>query len=215
MELAEKIDPRHTALVVVDVQNDFSHPQGAYSGRAEVDRTAIAEMLPRLAGLIEHARRLGVPTIYTAQIFDDWTISPVIRERRARRGPNFKGTTRRGEWGAEFYEGFEPDPARYDEYVVVKHRPSAFIDTDLDLVLRSRQIKTLVITGIATNVCVESTARDGAMKDYFVVMVDDCCGSDHRHLHDATLETFSRHFGDVARSTDVIAAWSQVSAATG
>ncbi len=212
MDFVEKVSPSRAALVVVDLQNDFAAPNGAYSGSGEVDRTPIVEMLPRLRNLIEQARRIGLPTIYTAQVFDDWTVSDVIRERRARRGPNWKGTTRRGEWGADFYEGFAPDPSQYDECVVEKHRASAFIDTDLDLMLRSRNIRTLLMTGIATNVCVESTARDGAMKDYFVVMIDDCCATGHRHLHEATLETFRRHFGDVATSQELVDAWAHLAA---
>lgn len=86
-----------------------------------------------------------------------------------------------GELGAEFYE-VSPLP---EEIIVNKHRYSAFINTRLDSVLRSLRIETLIMTGVSTNVCVESTARDGFMLDYQIVMVQDACASYSRAAHDA------------------------------
>ncbi|MFC2018953.1 cysteine hydrolase family protein, partial [Chloroflexota bacterium] len=88
-----------------------------------------------------------------------------------------------------------------------KHRYSAFIDTDLDLILRSQGIKTVIMTGVATNVCVESTARDASMKDYYVVFVKDCAASFTMRDHNATLRTMGTLFGTVASSQEVMGAW--------
>ncbi len=92
--------------------------------------------------------------------------------------------------------------------MVKKHRYSAFVDTDLDLVLRSLGVKTLIMTGVATNVCVESTARDGCFHDYYVVFLSDCTATnDGPAAQEATLENMRRHFGVVASADEVVAAW--------
>ena len=93
------------------------------------------------------------------------------------------------------------------EFVVTKHRYSGFVGTELDLVLRSNDIRTVVMTGEATNVCVESTARDAFMRDYRVAFVSDCTASTVQAAHDATLFTMDRHFGTVLSGEDVIGAW--------
>ncbi len=95
------------------------------------------------------------------------------------------------------------------EPIVVKHRYSAFIDTDLDLILRSRGIQSLVMTGVATNVCVESTARDGYMRDYHIVFVDDCSACYDAAKHAATLRHITDHFGVVVQAADIIATWQE------
>jgi len=96
------------------------------------------------------------------------------------------------------------------ECIVTKHRYSGFINTDLDLILRAQGIQTLIMTGTATNVCVESTARDGFMLDYYIVFLGDCTGTGDRNLHEATLQNISGAFGVVCNSTDVSAHWATV-----
>jgi ureidoacrylate peracid hydrolase len=75
------------------------------------------------------------------------------------------------------------------------------------MVLRSNGIKTVIMTGEATNVCVETTARDAYMRDYFVAFVSDCTASGSQAAHDATLITIGRHFGTVLTSADILSAW--------
>jgi ureidoacrylate peracid hydrolase len=91
--------------------------------------------------------------------------------------------------------------------VVKKHRYSGFVDTDLDVILRSSGIRSLIMTGIATSGCVEATARDGFMKDYYIVLIDDCCGSYSKDLHDGTLQNIRDAYGAVASGEDVVAVW--------
>ncbi len=99
-------------------------------------------------------------------------------------------------WGAEFYR---VSPLR-NEFVVTKHRFSGFFGTDLDLVLRSRGIETLLLCGVATNVCVETTVRDAFNLDYNVILVEDCCGPFALDEHAATLTNISKYFGIVSDS---------------
>jgi ureidoacrylate peracid hydrolase len=110
-----------------------------------------------------------------------------------------------GTWGAEFYHGIRPGPG---EIVITKHRYGGFTGTDLEIILGSLGAKTLVLTGVATNVCVESTAREGFMLDYDIVVVSDCCATVGRELHEGTLENIRLNFGRVASADEVVAAWS-------
>jgi ureidoacrylate peracid hydrolase len=95
------------------------------------------------------------------------------------------------------------------EVIVRKHRYSGFINTDLDLILRSRGVRSLIMTGVATSVCVDSTARDGFMRDYHVVYVEDCMSNalPTDELHRATLDIARRFFGLVVTSQEIMAIW--------
>ena len=206
--LAEKVDAASAAVIVVDMQNDFCHPEGASArnGRS----TAMAEaMAPNLQRLLGHARGAGVPVVFVRNAQTEHTMSEVQREHRLRRGSEVPVCVE-GTWGVEFY-GVAPEPG---EAVVTKHRYSAFIGTDLDLILRSKGIKSLIITGVATNVCVESTARDAYMMDYYVVFMGDCSAcSAGPEAHAATLANIERTFGVVASVDELIACWDKVAAA--
>ena len=114
-----------------------------------------------------------------------------------------------GSWGAEFYK-IEPLPG---ERIVKKHRYSAFAGTELGEVLQEKGIKSLILTGVTTNVCVESTARDAFMRDYYVVFLKDCTATYNREIHESTLRNIDRHFGVVAGSGDVVAIWRKGKAA--
>jgi ureidoacrylate peracid hydrolase len=203
--LVEKVHPRNAAVIVVDMQNDFCHPDGASArnGRS----TAMAEaMTPNLQRLVGQARRANVPVVFVRMSQTDHTLSEVQREHQARRGAEVPVCVE-GTWGVGFY-GVAPE---LDEAVVTKHRYSAFIGTDLDLILRSKGVKSLIITGVATNVCVESTARDGFMMDYYVVFMGDCTAcSSGPVTHQATLSNIERTFGVVATVDQVVAAWERV-----
>jgi len=201
--LEEKVDPKHAALVVVDVQNHFCHSEGflAKQGR---DLSHTHQMIPKLIRLISEARTNKLKIVFIRQTRSDWTMSPVSREQRRRIFPGAsENTLLEGSWAAKFYE-VTPQP---DECIVTKHRASAFVDTDLNLILRSRGIKSLIMTGVATNVCVESTARDGFMKDYYIVFVSDSTATEHIEDHEATLRNIHTFFGVVATSDEVINAW--------
>ena len=93
------------------------------------------------------------------------------------------------------------------DLVIEKHRHSAFVGTGLDQILRDRGIRTVVMAGVQTHVCVESTLRDASARGYYVVVARDCVGSFDRDLHDKTLRCVEMHFGDVVDSADLVARW--------
>jgi ureidoacrylate peracid hydrolase len=200
--LKERCDPRYAALIVVDVQNDFVSPEGSAGKRGD-DVGAAMAMIPNLTGLIDQARRVGLTIIYIRTTHSDWTDTASWVYRTSQKSG--LSTCREGSWGAEFYDGIAPLPT---ERVVIKHRYSAFINTDLNTVLKARGVQSVLVCGVATNVCVETTARDGYMYDYYVTMIDDCSAAYDAKLHMSTLENIRRHFGLVASSNQIIETWS-------
>ena len=208
--LDELIEPAHTALVVVDMQRDFCLPGGAFDQQG-MDISMYPDMIPRLARLLRSAREVG-----TTVIFIQMTVlagrrseSPAqirfnMRMHLQDRGPlKPLWYTIDGSQGQEIIP--ELAPAEGD-LAVRKYRSSAFWGTNLDMLLRSNGLKTLVMTGCTTEGCVESTARDALFNDYYVVMAEDCVASDDREQHEASL-LLMRHRFDVVASGDVISTW--------
>ncbi len=201
--LEEKVDRKNATLLVVDMQNDFCHRDGSLAKRGK-DMTATHQMMPRLKRLISEARQAKVPVIFIRQTLSELTTSQAGREMRLKRmSGGGELPLQEGSWGAEFFE-VAPEPG---ECVVTKHRYSAFAGTSLDLILRSMGIKTLIMTGVATNVCVETTARDGYMEGYYIVFLGDCAATHSIEEQEATLRNIEGYFGVVNTAEEVIAAW--------
>jgi ureidoacrylate peracid hydrolase len=200
--LPEKVDPEHTAVLVIDVQNDFFARGGTFD-RIGRDVSVVRRMMPPLHALLDGARQAGVPVIFIRYGLTEATESDVFLEQRSR-GRADQPICREGTWGAEFYE-VAPRP---EDPVVVKHRYSGFIGTDLTVILRAMGVRTLVMTGIASNGCVEATARDGFMHDYYIVFVDDCTASYSEELHRATLTNIEDAYGVVVTSGQLLSQWS-------
>jgi ureidoacrylate peracid hydrolase len=194
------LKPSRTALVIVDVQNDFCSPEGATakSGRSV---TACMEIIPRLNALLDGARASGVKVIFVKAIGTHATDSEAWSYRASDRAR--LGNCREGTWGAELYEVSPLD----GETVVVKHRNSGFYNTELDTILRAKRIDTVVVVGVATNISVEMTARDAVQHDYNLVLVDDCCGAFEQSAHDGTVSNIRSFYGVVASSDEVLRLW--------
>jgi ureidoacrylate peracid hydrolase len=206
--LEEKIDPQHTAVIVIDVQNHFCHPEGGLAKRG-TDISPILETVPRIAELIDAARAAGTLVVFVQLLHNEQNTSEARWEHWMRRGSVMGSEDlhcRPGTWGADFYV-VSP---REGEPVVVKHRYGGFIGTDLDMVLKSNGIQTIVITGFSSEACVESTARDGFMLDYYVVFVSDCTASARMDRHAVTLRNIEDNFGLVCASQDIRDIWAPV-----
>lgn len=209
--LEQKVDPAHAAVVTVDVQNDFFHNDG-YLGKLGAPMTLVQEMAPRLNQFLNAARQRGVRVLHVISWHDEQYASPVVTEQKLRHGHRMELNGRqlkdapyclRGTWGADFY-GID---ARPGEEIVIKHRYGSFTGTNLDLILRSQGIQTVILTGAATNVCVESTAREVYMHDYYLVFVSDCTATMSQEAHDYTLKMIDTYFGQVVGSDDIMKAW--------
>jgi ureidoacrylate peracid hydrolase len=204
--LAPFADRRRTAFLTIDVQNDFCHPDGARA-RGGRDLAAVTAMVPRLEAALAAARQANVPVIHVQIVNSPWTDSPIWAERAAFAG-GLQSPCQTGTWGADFF-GLVPLP---DEYVLVKRRYSAFVRTELETVLASRGIQNLVLTGVTSHVCVESTARHAFMLDYRVLALDDCCAAYAPQDHAVAMENIARYFGHVCASADLLRAWQALSA---
>jgi ureidoacrylate peracid hydrolase len=199
--LEEKVDPKRACVLVIDVQNEFCARDGAFH-RVGHEIDLVEAMVPRLLTLIERAREAGCPVIFVRANYDEHFLAPNWGDPDIRCNLTVP-RCRTGTWGFDFYK-VQPLP---HEIVVTKHRYSAFIETELDTILRSLGVETLILTGVATNVCVESTARDGFMKDYYIVVVDDCTGTSAATAQEATLDNIRNYFGRVASSAEIVKAW--------
>jgi ureidoacrylate peracid hydrolase len=202
IDLSQKVDPAHCALVVIDVQNDFAANGGFFAQLGADVGTIQQQAVPAVQRLIAEARKRGVAVIFVQAIYDPDNLSEPMRERNVRLGMNIPRCLT-GSWGADFYE---VRPAA-NEPIVIKHRYSAMVNTDLDAVLKARGIRSLLLTGIATDTCVESTGRDAYFVDYYVTMISDCCGAFSVQDHSGALRRFARDYGAVVTSEEVMAAW--------
>jgi ureidoacrylate peracid hydrolase len=209
--LAQKVDPERAAVITVDVQNDFFHDQG-YLGKLGAPMGLVQAMAPRLKRFLDAARQRGVKIIHVISWHDEQYASPVVTEQKLRHGHVMELNGRqlkdapyclKGTWGADLY-GIDAQPG---EEIVIKHRYGSFTGTNLDLLLRSHGIQTVILTGAATNVCVESTARETYMHDYYLVFVSDCTATMSQEAHDYTLKMIDTYFGQVAGMDEIIQAW--------
>lgn len=172
-----------TALLILDMINDLVHPHGKKAGDGYADQVASRNVLPNAATAIDRARGRGTPVIYVVIGFSpgyaDWPAdSPLFR------APNDDAKPMLGTWGTRVHDDLCPAAG---ESVVVKRRVSPFYGTHLDLLLRRGNIKTLLLTGVATDLVVLSAARDAHDRDYRVEVLEDATATRNQVLHDAAM----------------------------
>jgi ureidoacrylate peracid hydrolase len=201
------VDPRHTAVLVIDVQNDFCHPEGQ-QGRRGQDIGMMTAVVSNIVRLIDDARRHKVPVIFIRTGMSERVISQAFTNRM-RRGGTGVGLCEEGTFGAQLYL-VEPAP---NELVVVKHRYDGFIGTNLEMLLRNGGIETVVMTGVTTNTCVETTARHAFVIDFNVVFLKDCTATHSIEEHEAALANIEGRFGFVRSADEVVQAWAAARAA--
>jgi ureidoacrylate peracid hydrolase len=215
---ALRLDPATTAIIVVDMQNAYAS-EGGYVDEAGFDVGPAAATIGRVAEVLEVARGAGMPVIFLQNGWDagyveagtpmspNWHKSNALKTMRAR--PELAGRfLARGGWDYELVDALAPQGG---DIRVHKPRYSAFFNSQLDSVLRARGVRTLVFTGIATNVCVESTLRDAFHLEYFCVLLDDAThhlGPDF--VRQATVYNVEKFFGWVSSVADFRTAVSQL-----
>ena len=196
------IDPSKVALLVIDVQNDFCHPDGAFVSNGVECPTfeTIVEPLKSLMGAAKHAK---VPVISIRQIIradSQGRAADCFLFKEIRPFLNTQGF-RPGTWGAQLIDGL-PVP----DYDVEKQRMGGFYHTHLEGLLRRLGRQVVILTGAYTNMCVETTAREAWCRDFRIVLVSDCCAAFDPELHRATLRNIAA-LGNVLTSTELINAW--------
>lgn len=173
--------PRRTALIVIDAQNDFLHPEGWYALRG-VDIGHMRRCIKPIKQLVAACREHDVPIVWTRHGFRNpqdggWLVSmrPFLRD----------GGLRVGTWG---YELLEELGARDQDRYVEKNRLSAFYQTNLELQLRAIEAETALIAGVLTNQCVAATSKDAMYRDLKPIVVEEATGTTLPHLHAPALE---------------------------
>ncbi|HEX9523785.1 MAG TPA: cysteine hydrolase [Reyranella sp.] len=202
--LAEMIDPKRTALVIIDVQVDFGAPDGLY-GKVGCDLSRVEPAIDHMIELHDAARRAGVFTVFVRLETGPATDSMPAQERRLRNGTNNGGRPcLAGTPGAEYYR-VKP---RAGDAEVVKHRYSTFTNTTMEFVLRARPgLDTLVVCGLTTECCVDTAVRDAFVRDYHLFLPRDASASYRSDMHDTTFDIFAQYFAVVTTTADVTKAW--------
>jgi ureidoacrylate peracid hydrolase len=215
------IDLANTAALVVDMQNDFGAKGGMFD-RAGIDISITRSAIDPTTRALTSLRKAGIPVVYLKHAHrpDLSDLGPPDSPHRIKHLPMAVGTPVtapdgrqsrvliRDTWNTDILDEVKPEAG---DTVIYKTRYSGFYATDLDSVLRARDIKCLVVTGATTSVCVESTVRDAMFRDYRCILLADCTGEPIGHQfsrsnHEASLLTIQTLFGWVSSSADVIRA---------
>jgi len=193
-----KVRPDHTALIIVDMQRDYCCEGGIFE-KMGFDLENPKKLAPRLNEFLNKARRILKFIIHIKMEFNPYLRSSALVEHYERVGL-------KREFSPSYSEFYEITP-KEGEAVIPKYRYSGFISTYLDQYLRSNSIKTLIIVGLATNVCVESTVRDGFMRDYYIVVPDDMTEGTSEEAKKWSLFNIGTFFGEVVNSSDLLYVW--------
>ena len=173
---------KNTALLVIDFINDIVHPDGKVIATATfVEKNHVIENANRV---ITFAREHKIPIAFVKVGFSESYLecpahSPVFGQ--AKEFKAFQLNT----WGTEFHEKLDVKP---NDFVIIKNRVSAFYATSLDPFLRANQIQNIILTGVSTDMAIQSTAREGHDRDYKVIIVSDACGAGSIESHEFTLK---------------------------
>jgi len=206
LDLHEALAPKRTALLVIDVQNDFGHRDGVM-GQTGVDLSRVDAAVDRVNELAAAARKAGATVVFIGLQTTLAKDSPGAVRRRARMGKSSdegKRVCREGTWGAEWYRT-SPEPG---DLLLSKCRYSSFQDTELDAMLKARGVDTIIATGLTTECCVETTVRDAYHIEYNAFVAADACASYGTDLQEVSLKTMRLHFAIDLETRDILNAWS-------
>lgn len=215
-----KLAAEHTALIVIDMQNAYTS-KGGYLDLAGFDVSATQPVVENIQKAIHTAHEAGIQVIYFKNGWDNQykeaggSGSPNFHKSNAlktmRQNPALQGKLlAKGGWDFELIDALKPLP---QDIVIEKPRYSGFFNTALDSMLRARGIRNLVFVGIATNVCVESTLRDGFFLEYFgTVLADACHQAGPVEAHQASLFNIKTFFGWVSDTKSFVDTFSHVDA---
>ena len=210
-------DPRHTAVLMIDMQRDFLEP-GGFGAALGNDVSLLRSAIEPCRRVLDAARAAGLTVIFFQNGWDkdyieagtpgspNWHKSNALKTMRAR--PELAGTLlAKGTWDYAIVDELKPKPG---DIVIPKTRYSGFFNTNIDSVLRARGIRNLVFTGVATNVCVESSLRDAFHLEYFAVVLEDAThhlGPDY--IQQAAIYNIEKFFGWVSTVADFCGAIGQ------
>ncbi len=200
--------PAHAALVIIDMQYATGSRQGALSRKLAAERSTVGNyrferierfVLPNTLRLRERFRQLGQPVLHVTvgAAMPDASDAPVHMRKLFVEFRNHLGSREH-----EILDELKPLPG---EHVLRKTTIGAFASTNIDSLLRALGCEQLYLTGVSTNMCVETTAREAADRGFGVTLVEDACGTTHEDLHLVTMRNFQRLFGRVRSTAESLA----------
>jgi ureidoacrylate peracid hydrolase len=180
-----------TAIVHIDLQNDFLHEDGHYA-KSGIDIGHMRRVIEPIRDLTAAARQRGVPVIWTRHgtkgLADG---GPFMRHRPFLRDAGLRQNT----WGYQIYEPLDALPG---DWFVEKTRLSAFYNTNLEVILRGLNAETVIITGVLTNQCIAATSKDAMFRDYLPIVIEECTGTTLPHLHEPAIEMMRVGWAEVS-----------------
>jgi ureidoacrylate peracid hydrolase len=203
-----EIDLQRTAVLVIDMQNTFVSKGGMFD-LAGKDMDYIAKTIKPNQEIIKTAREKGVKVIYAVHRItaDMKEIGPMSRfsmtPGRLKNPEVRNGSILEGTWGTEIIDELKPHD---DEMVIVKRRFGAFSGTELDMMLRTFDIRYLIFTGVATNVCVETSFREASQLQYLPILISDACAATEPSRQQSSIDNIKEIFGWVTTSDIILEA---------
>ena len=203
-----EIDLNRTAVLVIDMQNAFVSKGGMFD-LSDRDMDYIAKIIEPNRNIIKAARKKGVKVIYavhriTADMKEIGPMSRFSMTPERLKNPEIRnGSILEGSWGTEIIDELKP---RDDEMIIVKRRFGAFTGTELDMMLRTFDIRYLIFTGVATNVCVETSLREASQLQYLPVLVSDACAATEPSRQQSSIDNIKEIFGWVTTSDIILEA---------
>jgi nicotinamidase-related amidase len=207
-----QVECSQSALIVIDMQNDFCS-EGGWAHLAGLDIGRTSNLIPKIKDVLKAAREAGLTIVHTREgHLPDLSDCPESKQRKMRRtgfeygqkGP--KGLLFiQGTWNNDIVDALKLLPG---EIIIDKPGKGAFYATDLEAILRAKDITTLVVCGVTTHVCVSSTLREAADRGFDTILLADCCQSYEEELHQGALDVLrmpAALFGWLATSDDFIA----------
>jgi len=202
-----KTDPYKSALVIIDMQYATGHHDGPLARMMKSAGNTVTEwrferikslVIPNTQKLVQAMRQAGGRVIYITigAALPDCSDAPVHMRDFFKSMKNYEG-----QHAHKIIDELSPEPG---DPIIRKTSVGAFASTGVDHLLRSLGCEHLFVTGVSTNMCVETTAREAADRGYAVTLVEDACATTHKELHEATLQNFNRFFGKVRSTQEVL-----------
>lgn len=208
--LSKRANPRHTALLVIDMQNDFVHEKGAFTGFG-FDTSKVRESVSDIRKVLEAAREAGMLIIHTRMINNVNQNPPSWQAFWGKPTVTIEGT-----WGAEFYKDLKP---KIGEIVLTKFTYGAFYSTNLETILKNRGIVTIVAVGTGPNICLGDTVHQAFALGYHVIVPKEAVAVFSKidrdftdKVKDVSLYIIKNHYGIVCSVDDILAVWSAAKA---
>lgn len=196
------VAPGRTALLLIDMQVDFADPAGGL-GRSGMDMTAPQAAVKQAVLLADAARKAGVPCVFVRLVTHDADETEFLQDWKLRRNADGPPLCREGSPGARFV-GPQPQAG---EMVFSKTRYNAFMGTGLDAALRDAGADTLVVAGLTTECCIDSSVRDAFERNYHVFVASDATACYAPELHQAALRALALNCAGLATTAELLSLW--------